>query len=268
MKTVDIKFKQMYYIKHRHPWTTNDDDGCHNKKGRIYTMTNANIPNQELAKVIQHTNVNPDATKEEMIQMAKDCITYGFDGAMILPAWIPTVKEVLEGTDVKVCTALGFPMGGSTTESKVYETKNVFELGADQLDFMANVGFLKSGMFNEYQNEIKQVVEAANGKPVKIMLEFGMLTEEEKVKAAELAVEAGVTYVKNSSGWGKGGKATVEDIKLLKEIAGDKALVKASGGIRNKEDAIRLLDAGAVSLGTSSGISILTGNQEDGDNTY
>lgn len=231
-------------------------------------MTTENIANEELAKVIQHTNVNPDATKEEMIQMAEDCIKYGFDGAMILPAWIPTVKEVLKGTDVKVCTALGFPMGGSTTESKVYEAKNVFELGADQLDFMANVGFLKSGMYDEYKDEIKQVVDAANGKPVKIMLEFGMLTEEEKVKAATMAVEAGVTYVKNSSGWGKGGKATAEDIKLLKEIAGDRALVKASGGIRNREDAIRLMEAGAVSLGTSSGISIVTGDVESEDISY
>lgn len=231
-------------------------------------MTNQDISNEKLAGVIQHTNVNPDATKEEMIQMAKDCIEYGFDGAMILPAWIPTVKEVLKGTDVKVCTALGFPMGGSTTEAKVFETKNVFDLGADQLDFMANVGFLKSGMYEEYQDEIKQVVEAADGKPVKIMLEFGMLTEEEKVKAAELAIEAGVTYVKNSSGWGKGGKATVEDIKLLKELAGDKALVKASGGIRSREDAIRLMDAGAVSLGASSGIAIVTGDQEKADTSY
>lgn len=231
-------------------------------------MTNKNITNEEMAKVIQHTNVNPDATKEEMIQMAEDCIKYGFDGAMILPAWIPTVKEVLKGTDVKICTALGFPMGGSTTEAKVYETKNVFNLGADQLDFMANVGFLKSGMYDEYKDEIKQIVEAANGKPVKIMLEFGMLTEEEKVKAATMAVEAGVTYVKNSSGWGKGGAATVEDIKLLKKIAGDKALVKASGGIRNREDAIRLMDAGAVSLGTSSGISIVTGDIENEDASY
>lgn len=231
-------------------------------------MSHTNIANEELAKTIQHTNVNPDATKEDMVQMAKDCIKYGFDGAMVLPAWIPTVKEVLEGTDVKICTAIGFPMGGSTTEAKVYETKNIFDLGADQLDFMANVGYLKSGMYDEYKNEIAEIVKAANGKPVKIMLEFGMLTQEEKVKAAELAIEAGVTYVKNSSGWGKGGHATVEDIKLLKEIAGDKALVKASGGIKTREDAIALLDAGAVSLGASSGISIVTGDESAADDSY
>lgn len=231
-------------------------------------MSHKSITNKELAKKIQHTNVNPDATKEDMIQMAKDCIKYGFDGAMVLPAWIPTVQEVLEGTDVKICTAIGFPMGGSTTEAKVYETKNVFDLGADQLDFMANVGLLKSGLYDEYKNEISQVVEAANGKPVKIMLEFGMLTEEEKIKAAKLAIEAGVTYVKNSSGWGKGGKATVEEIKLLKEIAGDKVLVKASGGIKTREDAISLLDAGAVSLGASSGIAIVTGDESVADDSY
>lgn len=231
-------------------------------------MTSENINTKELAGKIQQTNVNPDATKEDMLQLAQDCIDYGFDGAMILPAWIPVVKEALKGTDVKVCTALGFPMGGSTTESKVFETKNIFELGADQLDFMANVGFLKSGMYDEYKEEIAQVVKAANGKVVKIMLEFGMLTQEEKEIAAKLALEAGVTYVKNSSGWGKGGHATVEDIKLLKEIAGDKAEVKASGGIKTREDALKLIEAGASLLGASSGISIVSGDDSKAKTDY
>ena len=215
--------------------------------------------NEELAKKIQHTNVNPELTKEDIIALCNDCLEYGFDGVMLQPAWITTAKEKLKGSEIKVCTALGYPMGGATTEAKVFEAKNVFELGADQLDFMANIGFLKGGMYTEYRQEIEQVVKAANGKVTKIMLEFGMLEHSEKVKAAELAIEAGITYVKNSSGWGKGGKATVDDIKLLKEIAGNKALVKASGGIRNREQAITLLNAGASLLGTSAGVAILTG---------
>lgn len=227
-----------------------------------------NISKKELASKIQQTNVNPDATKQDMIDLAKEAIEYGFDGVMIPQAWIPVVKKELEGTDIKVCTALGYPMGGSTTEAKVFETKNVFGLGADELDFMANIGFLKSGMYDEYRDEIRQVVEAANGKTVKIMLEFGMLTQDEKKKAAELAIEAGITYVKNSSGWGNGGKATVEDIKLLKGIAGDKALVKASGGIKTREDAIKLLEAGAVLLGASSGVSIVTGTEDTVKDDY
>lgn len=227
-----------------------------------------NISKKELASKIQQTNVNPDATKQDMIDLAKEAIEYGFDGVMIPQAWIPVVKKELEGTDIKVCTALGYPMGGSTTEAKVFETKNVFGLGADELDFMANIGFLKSGMYDEYRDEIRQVVEAANGKTVKIMLEFGMLTQDEKKKAAELAIEAGITYVKNSSGWGNGGKATLEDIKLLKDIAGDKALVKASGGIKTREDAIKLLEAGAVLLGASSGVSIVTGTEDTVKDDY
>lgn len=228
----------------------------------------SNISNKELAGLIQQTNVNPDATKEDMLALAMESIEYGFDGVMVNQAWVPLMKKELEGTGIKVCTAFGYPMGGSTKEVKVFEAKNVFELGADEVDFMANIGFLKSGMYDEYRDEIKAVVDAANGKPVKIMLEFGMLTQEEKSIAAKLAIEAGVTYVKNSSGWGKGGKATVEDIKLLKDIAQDKALVKASGGIKTREDAIKLLNAGAVLLGASSGVSIVTGESDKAKNDY
>lgn len=214
---------------------------------------------QEIVGKIQHTNVNPDLTREEVKALCDDCMEYGFDGVMLQPCWIEDAKKHLAGSTVKVCTALGYPMGGATTYAKVQETRNVFELGADQLDFMANIGYLKSGMYDEYRNEMAEIVKAANGKVTKIMLEFGMLTQEEKVKAAELALDAGVTYLKNSSGWGKGGHATVEDIQLLKRIAGDKALVKASGGIRDFESATAILNAGAVLLGTSAGVKIVTG---------
>ena len=231
-------------------------------------MTFENITKEELAAKIQQTNVNPDATKDDMINLCAEAKEYGFDGVMIPQAWVPLAKKELEGTNIKVCTALGYPMGGSTTAAKVFEAKNVFEMGADELDFMANIGFLKSGMYDEYRDEIRQVVEAADGKPVKIMLEFGMLTQEEKKIAANLAIEAGITYLKNSSGWGKGGKATVEDIKLLKEIAGDKVKVKASGGIKTREDAIALMEAGAVLLGASSGVSIVSGEEDKVNDSY
>lgn len=217
------------------------------------------LTNEELAKKIQHTNVNPELTREDILGLCDDCKKFGFDGVMLQPAWITTAKKALQETDIKVCTALGYPMGGSTTEAKVFEAKNCFELGADQLDFMANIGFIKGHMYADYRDQIAAIVKAANGRTTKIMLEFGMLTHEEKIKAAELAIEAGISYVKNSSGWGKGGKATVEDIKLLKEIAGEKALVKASGGIRTREQALDLLDAGASLLGTSAGPAIMTG---------
>lgn len=217
------------------------------------------LTDKELAKKIQHTNVNPELTEQDILSLCKDCVDYGFDGVMLQPAWVPTAVDYLKGTDVKVCTALGYPMGGELAHAKAYQAKKVFELGADQLDFMANIGFLKSGWYDRYREEIKGVVDAAEGKVTKIMLEFGMLTQDEKKRAAQLAIEAGVTYVKNSSGWGKGGHAEIEDIKLLKEIAGDRALVKASGGIRSREQALAFIEAGASLLGTSAGVAILSG---------
>ncbi len=220
---------------------------------RTYTV-------QEIASKIQHTNVNPDLSREDIKALCEDCMEYGFDGVMLQPAWIEDAKKHLAGSNVKICTALGYPMGGSTTKAKVYEMENVIELGADQVDFMANIGFIKSGMYEEYQNEIAEIVKAADGKVTKIMLEFGMLSQEEKVKAAELALNAGVTYLKNSSGWGKGGPATIEDVKLLKSIAKDKVLVKASGGIRDFDSATDILNAGASLLGTSAGVKIVTGS--------
>lgn len=217
---------------------------------------------QEVASKIQHTNVNPDVTREDIKALCNDCLEYGFDGVMLQPCWIEEAKKHLSGSKVKICTALGYPMGGSTTRTKVLEMEEVIALGAEQVDFMANIGFLKSGMHQEYHDEIAAIVKAAGGKVTKIMLEFGMLTEQEKVKAAELALNAGVTYLKNSSGWGKGGHATVEDIKLLKQIASDKVEVKASGGIRDFNKAIEILDAGASLIGTSAGVKIVSGTGE------
>src|SRR5699024_5674565 len=217
---------------------------------------------QEVARKIQHTNVNPDVTREEIKALCNDCVEYNFDGVMLQPCWIEDAKKHLDGSDVKICTALGYPMGGAPAHSKAQEMRDVIALGADQVDFMANIGFLKSGMEKEYHDEIAEIVKAADGKVTKIMLEFGMLTQEEKEKAAELAVSAGVTYLKNSSGWGKGGHATVEDIELLKGIAKDKVLVKASGGIRDMQKAAEILNAGASLLGASSGVKIVTGSGE------
>lgn len=225
----------------------------------------AKYSKEDIAKAMQHTNVDPELSRDGVIQLCKDGLEHGFDGVMIQPAWITVAKEVLDGSDVKICTALGYPMTGELVVAKAFQTEKVFELGADELDFAANIGYIKSGMYDEYRDEIAEVVKAADGHVTKIMLEFGMLNQEEKKIAAELALEAGVDYLKNSSGWGKGGKATIEDIKLLKEIAGDKAQVKASGGIRTQEQAEAMLDAGAVLLGSSAGVKIMTGEGSEGN---
>ncbi len=218
---------------------------------------------QEVAKKIQHTLVTPDASEKDMEKVLKECLTYQFDGAMIQPCWVPFAKKKLAGSGIKVCTALGFPMGGMLTSSKVAEAIEVFEAGAEEIDFMPNYGWFKSGRDDEFHDEIAAVVKAAKGKTVKIMLEFGMLNREEKIRAATLAKKAGVTYLKNSSGWGQGGHATVEDIALLKEIANGKVGVKASGGIRNFDTAVKILNAGAELIGTSGSVKIVTGEGEE-----
>lgn len=222
-----------------------------------------NLSDKELASKIQHTNVNPELTPDDIRALCDDCKKFGFNGVMIQPQWVSLARKELDGTGIKVATCMSFPMGAQTTEVKVFEAKNCFENGADQLDWMPDVGFLKAGMYDEYQKQIASVVEAAQGKVVKIMLEFGMLTRDEKIKAAELARDAGATYLKNSSGWGKGGHATIDDIQLLKRIAGDKCLVKASGGIRTRQQALSLLEAGASLLGTSAGPQIITGIKKE-----
>lgn len=217
---------------------------------------------EQVAAKIQHTLVSPDANKEDIERICREALTYGFDGVMVQPTWIALARQLLKGSKVKVCTALGYPMGGSSTFVKVAETRDVFAAGADEIDFMPNFGWLKSGYHEQFKQEIAAVVKAAEGRVVKIMLEFGMLEAEEKELVARLAKEAGVTYLKNSSGWGKGGHATVEDIQLLKRIAAGETGVKASGGIRTFEDAVRILEAGAQLIGTSGSVKIVTGEGE------
>ncbi len=210
-----------------------------------------------LAQYIQQTLVRPDATRTEIEQFCHECLQYQFQGAMVSPLWLKLVNERLAGTPVMICTALGYPMGGMSALAKAFEVRDVIARGARQIDFMPPVGYLKSGMYDEYRRDIETVVQAADGVPIKVMLEFGMLTDVEKRTAAELAIEAGATYLKNSSGWGQGGRATVPDIELLHEVARGPAKAKASGGIRTHEQALALLNAGAELLGTSGGVGIV-----------
>lgn len=257
---LDIDVYECLYI------TVSDYSNCArqaNQYERWFIMLN--LSDKELASKIQHTNVNPELTPDDIRGLCDDCKHFGFNGVMIQPQWVTLAKEELKGTNIQVATCMSFPMGAQKTEVKVFEAQRCFADGADQLDWMPNVGFLKAGMYDEYQNEIAAVVKAAGGKVVKIMLEFGMLTREEKIKAAELARDAGATYLKNSSGWGKGGHATIDDIQLLKRIAQDKCEVKASGGIRTRQQALSLLEAGASLLGTSAGPQIITGIKGNDD---
>lgn len=172
---------------------------------------------------------------------------------------------MLQGSSVKVCTAFGYPMGGDTAATKVAAMRECIAQGADEIDFMPNWGFLKSGYVDRVAQETKAVVDAAQGRVVKVMLELGMLDDQEARQAVELSLEAGVHYLKNSSGFGKGGQASVEVLHKLKAWAAGRAKLKVSGGVRTFEQAVALLNAGADLIGTSSGVAIVQGARGAGD---
>lgn len=224
---------------------------------------------EELAGVIQHTDVSATADRDRILELLDECLEYGFDGAMVQPCWVPLAADVLDGSDVSVCTALGYPLGGDRTLTKVTAIRDAVAAGAEEIDVMANIGYLKSGDDEAFRRELNALVEASGDATIKLMLELGGLTEAEAGREIEYAVEAGFDYLKNSSGFGVGGQATVDRVAFIADRVPDEVGVKASGGIRTAEDARALLDAGADLLGASSGVAIVTdenisGGTDDG----
>lgn len=212
----------------------------------------------ELNKYIDHTILKAFAQPKDIEKLCEEAKKYNFASVCINPCHIKKAKELLMGTDVEVCTVIGFPLGANTTETKAFETKNARELGCDEFDMVINVGELKSGNDEFVLNDIKAVVEAAGGKTVKVIIETAFLTEEEKVRAVKLSCEAGADFVKTCTGFNEG-VATVSDIKLMKENVTEGVKVKASAGIRSLADAQALIEAGADRLGTSAGMKIVEG---------
>jgi deoxyribose-phosphate aldolase len=213
---------------------------------------------EEIAARIQHTNVRPEATVADIERLLAECVEHGFNGAMVNPIWLPLAVATLKGSPVRVCTALDFPVAGATTATVAGQAAEALRSGAQEIDVMTKVGWLRSGMEAEYRDHLAAVVSAADGAPVKAMLEAGLLEPDELVRAVELAVEAGVSYVKNSSGFG-GGDATPALISELRRLTAGRVAVKASGAIRTREDAEALVAAGADLLGSSAGVRIVTG---------
>jgi deoxyribose-phosphate aldolase len=216
---------------------------------------------QNLAKMIDHTQLKPNTLKEKITQVCKEAKENNFASVCVNPHWVSYCAELLEGTDVKVCTVIGFPLGATTKETKAFETKQAIEKGATEVDMVINVGELKSGNKELVQQDIEAVVREAEGKAiVKVIIETSLLSEDEKVVASELAKAAGADYVKTSTGF-SGGGATVEDISLMRKTVGPEMGVKASGGVRDYEDAKAMIEAGATRIGASSGIAIVNGEQ-------
>ena len=212
----------------------------------------------DLAKMIDHTNLKASTVKEEILKLTKEAKEYQFASVCVNPTWVELAAQELKGTDVKVCTVIGFPLGANTKEVKVFETKDAIEKGAEEIDMVINIAKLKDGDDDYVESEIAGVVEASKGKAiVKVIIETCLLTDDEKKQVCSLAVKAGADFVKTSTGFSTGG-ATIEDVALMKQTVGAHVGVKASGGIRSKEDAQAMVHAGATRIGASSGIAIVT----------
>ena len=211
----------------------------------------------KLNKYIDHTILKPFAKKEDIERFCREAKEYDFASVCLNSSYVAYAHELLKDSDVNVCTVIGFPLGACTTNTKVAEVIDAYNNGCDEFDMVIHIGALKDGDYEYVKNDIKAVVEAAKGKCVKVIIETGLLTDEEKIMAVKLACEAGATFVKTCTGCAEG-VATVHDIKLMKENVTNGVKVKASTGIKTLQTALELIDAGAERLGTSSGITIVT----------
>jgi len=224
----------------------------------------ADVPS-DLAGFIDHTLLKPDATAAEIDRMCAEAIEYGFASVCVNPVWARRVADALKGSGVVACCVVGFPFGATMPEIKAMEARRAIRDGAREIDMVVNIGALKSGDFDLVRKDVAGVAEACReaGALCKVILETAMLTDEEKVIASRIAMEAKADFVKTSTGYGGGG-ATVYDVALMREAVGPKMGVKASGGIRSADDAKQMIAAGATRIGASAGIQIVTGGTTDG----
>ncbi|QKY69498.1 deoxyribose-phosphate aldolase [Lentibacillus sp. CBA3610] len=219
----------------------------------------------DLAKYIDHTQLKPDTTKEKITRIVNEARVYNFASVCVNPYWVPYCYENLKNTEVKVCTVIGFPLGATSTEAKVHETKQAIKDGATEADMVINIGELKSGNDEAVQRDIEAVVEAAEGSALtKVIIETSLLNHDEKVRACHLAKKAGADFVKTSTGF-SGGGASVEDIELMRKTVGSEMGVKASGGVRDLESVKAMIEAGATRIGASAGVDIIAGKTGEPD---
>ncbi|MGM0104267.1 deoxyribose-phosphate aldolase [Enterococcus sp. AZ197] len=218
----------------------------------------------ELNRMIDHTILKPEATEAAVQKIIDEAKEYNFFSVCINPCWVAFASEQLADTDVAVCTVIGFPLGANTPEVKAYEAADAIKNGANEVDMVINIGALKSQQYDYVRQDIQGVVDAAKGKAlVKVIIETALLADEEKVKACELAKEAGADFVKTSTGFSTGG-AKVADIRLMRETVGPDMGVKASGGVHNAEEALAMIEAGATRIGASTGVAIVSGATGEG----
>jgi len=216
----------------------------------------------ELAKFIDHTALTAEKTEKDIVQLCQEALAHHFCSVCINSGYIPLAKQQLAGSDVKICTVVGFPLGANLSAVKAFEAEQAISAGAEEIDMVINVGWIKSGKWDAVQADIQAVLAACKSKTLKVILETCLLTKDEIVKACEICRDLNVGFVKTSTGFNKGG-ATVEDIALMRQTVGEKLGVKASGGVRDTETAIAMIKAGATRIGASAGIAIISGLQDN-----
>jgi len=216
-----------------------------------------------IARLIDHTLLKPDASPEQVEKLCAEAVEWGFASVCVNSCYIPLCRRRVEGSGVKVCTVVAFPLGAMLREAKAAEAAAAVNLGADELDMVMNIGWLKAGADEMVVSDIRRVLDAAQKRSVKVIIETCLLTDEEKERATRLIVESGAAFVKTSTGFSTGG-ATVEDVMLLARVAAGRIGIKASGGIRDYATALKMIEAGATRIGTSSGVAIVNEERNQG----
>ncbi|MCF8885691.1 MAG: deoxyribose-phosphate aldolase [Aigarchaeota archaeon] len=211
---------------------------------------------EDIARTIDHTLLKPYAVEEEVVRLCREAIKYGFAAVCINPVYVPLASEILRETHIKVCGVVGFPLGATFKEVKVKEALQVVEAGASEIDMVMNISMFKSKNYDYVEREIREVKEAVGERIVKVIIECSYLTDEEKIRAAEIVARAGADYVKTSTGFAPSG-AKIEDVKLLRKVLPQHVKIKAAGGIRKAEQLIAFLEAGADRIGTSNAVEIM-----------
>jgi deoxyribose-phosphate aldolase len=244
----------------RRPWSVRAAEGA--GATRVGAALGVGAVPADLAKLIDHTLLKPEATRDEVVKLCAEAKQHRFASVCVNTTWVPLAKALLGGTDVMVCAVVGFPLGAMTPSAKAYEAREAVRQGAKEIDMVLNIGALKSRDYETVFEDICRVVKSSAPAGVKVILETSALDTEQKIIACAMSKLAGAAFVKTSTGFGKGG-ATVEDVELMRRIVGNELGVKASGGVRTAEDALKMAQAGANRLGASASVAIVTG-QADG----
>lgn len=217
---------------------------------------------KDIAKMIDHTALNSDKTESDIKQLCQEAVSNGFYSVCINACHIPFAKNILINSHVKICTVIGFPLGATLTAVKAFEAAEAIKEGAEEVDMVINIGWIKSAKWEAVEQDIVAVLQACDKTPLKVILETCLLTPEEIVRACEICHKLGVAFVKTSTGFSHGG-ATAQDVALMRKTVGESIGVKASGGVRQLETALEMIKAGANRLGTSSGVAIINGLQDN-----